>query len=106
MQSEDLPKIAIIIFFTALIIGAIIGLSVRSSNQDDIKVVNSLTKMCKYSEQTNSKCAMSFSAIAVLLFLLSIIEIVNLRNYSGDYGTGIITYIFGIAVGFILSFIF
>ena len=106
MGDDSITSIVTMIFFTALIMGLLLGLTVKSiQGQEDIFIFNNVEKLCQPVEgdAEYSSCSAGLAGVIVLTFILSILEILRLKGKVGKYNVGIVVYLLGGIMGFIIS---
>jgi len=104
-------KISVIVFsiiFSAILVGVILGIFLNSVKNEGAtpEIVKTLVGFCSATDDTNfsdTRCISGLAVIVILTFIIGILGIIELKPQVGNLSTGLLIYIFGIVLGFIIG---
>jgi len=106
MAQNTAGSIALIIFFSVLFAGLLLGLSAKPLFGDEDFSLTKVGNICSFEKvQGQTSCQSVMLGIGILLLVLGIVEVIDLKSLTGRDDLGWITLAGAFVLGFLLSFL-
>lgn len=106
MAKNDASSIAMIIFFSVMLAGILLGISAKPLFGDEDFSITKVGNICSFENiQGQISCQSVMLGIGILLLVLGIVEIMELKSLTGKDDLGWVTLVSGFVIGFMISFL-